>query len=106
MSYAIGIGDAGPPMEVPIAGPSFTLAPTDVCMLRYRDPKGTEHLKALTIFDLAAQVLTIASWIPAIDLPHAGLYYGWVEVARVGDATFPRTFPGDGAIRWYVTAKQ
>lgn len=94
-------------MAIDISGEAFTLQQTDTATLRYRDPAGAEHVKALAIYDLTAQVLQTTQWNPAVDLPVAGTYYGWVEVARVGDASFPRTYPSDGTvIRWYIGAKQ
>jgi hypothetical protein len=103
MSYNIVLGDLGPdfPLTCMLNGKPFELQVTDTVTLRYKTPAGTLKNVGLTITDAPSGQVK-RTWL-AGDLPEVGTYRGQVKVERVGDATFPRTFPNDGGwITWPV----
>lgn len=101
MTFETVLGDLKPMgYTIAMAG-VLPLLVTDVVTLRYTTPDGVTKEKAVTVVDVGTGEVQ-ADWI-AGDLPSVGPYIGLTTVTRVGDASFPRTYPDDGSkIIWWV----
>ena len=95
MSYTIVQGDNGPVFPVTLieGGAPLVLLDTDIVYMNYIDPMNVFHSVNMDIMDLATGLVQ-RTWISG-DLPTPGPYVGLVTVVRVGDTTFPRSFPND-----------
>lgn len=103
-NYGIVLGDLGPTMPVQLldnGAPFVLVADTDVVTLNYLGPDKILRSKVLAIA-VPSTGSCVAAW-EAGDLPVFGPYQGLATVTRVGDSTFPRTFPNGGTkIIWWA----
>ena len=96
-TYTIVQGDLGPVFPVTLMEGStpLVLLDTDIVYMNYTDPMNVFHSVNMDIMDLATGL--VQRTLISGDLPTPGPYVGLVTVVRVGDTTFPRTFPSDGS---------